>query len=43
MRKKLDTSRLEKLGWKAKTNLDNGINQTINHFQLELINKKIRL
>ena len=36
-RKKLDTSCIKKLGWEAKTNLDNGIRATINSYKKELI------
>ena len=35
-RKKLDTSFINKLGWKSKTNLDRGIEKTINSYKNEL-------
>mgnify|MGYP002870853215 CR=1 FL=1 len=41
-RKKLDTSKLQKLGWVASTNLHGGIIKTIKSFGLELLNNKIR-
>ena len=40
-RKKLDTSCIQKLGWEAKTDLDNGIRSTINSYKKELINMKL--
>ena len=42
-RKKLDTSRMSNLGWKAKTDLDTGIKLTLNAYKNELKNKKIRI
>ena len=39
IRKKLDTSFIQKLGWVAKTNLDNGIRSTISSYKKELVNK----
>ena len=35
-RKKLDTSFINKLGWKSKTNIDKGIEKTINSYKNEL-------
>ena len=35
----IDTSYIQKLGWEAKTNLDNGIRSTINSYKKELIYK----
>ena len=43
LRKKLDTTFLKKIGWNAKTNLDNGIRLTLESFKNELINKTIRI
>ena len=42
LRKKLDTSILQKLGWEASTNLGTGILKTINSYKSELLNNKIR-
>ena len=42
-RKKLDTSKMSKLGWEAKTDLDTGIKLTLNAYKNELKNKKIRI
>tara|TARA_B100001057_G_scaffold425050_1_gene448200 strand:+ start:1640 stop:2656 length:1017 start_codon:yes stop_codon:yes gene_type:complete len=39
-RKKLDISKLKKLGWEASTNLDEGITKTIKAYKRELLNKK---
>ena len=41
-RKKLDSSRISKLGWRSKTKLDDGIRKTINAYDYEIINKKVR-
>ncbi len=41
LRKKLDTSCIQKLGWQAKTDLDNGIRSTIISYKKELINMKL--
>ena len=41
-RKKLDTTRVNKLGWKAKTNLDEGIISTLKSFKYEYANKILR-
>ena len=38
IRKKLDTSCIQKLGWEAKTNLDKGIRSTIDCYRSELMN-----
>ena len=40
---KLDTSRLENLGWSAKTNLKEGIKRTLQHYEQEVIKKIIRI
>ena len=42
-RKKLYTQRLSKLGWKAKTSIDEGLIKTISHFKNELKNNKLRI
>ncbi len=42
-RKKLDISRLETLGWTAKTNLKEGIKLTLKHYEEEVIKKIIRI
>ena len=41
-RKKLDTTRVNRLGWKAKTNLDDGIISTLKSFKYEYANKILR-
>ena len=41
-RKKLDLSRMSKLGWESTTTLDDGIIKTINAYDYDVINKKIR-
>lgn len=41
-RKKLDCSYINKLGWEAKTNLDKGIEKTINFYESELKKKKFK-
>ena len=43
-RKKLDTSFINKLGWKSKTNLDRGLEKTINSYKNEFnsSNQKIK-
>ncbi len=41
-RKKLDTSKINSLGWEAKTNLEEGIELTLNHFQKEMSSNTIR-
>ncbi len=40
LRKKLDTSKLNNLGWEASTNLDEGIKKTIKTYKSELLNNK---
>ena len=42
-RKKLDTSRLQSLGWSAKTNLDEGIKLTLKHYEKEVEEKTLRV
>ena len=41
-RKLLDVSKINKLGWFAKTNLEEGIKTTINSYEKEINNKSIR-
>ena len=41
-RKKLDTSVLDKLGWKSKTNLEEGIKQTLKAYNRDLKINKLR-
>ncbi len=41
-RKKLDTKRLDDFGWKAKTNLDEGIRLTLEDYLEKLRNKNLR-
>ena len=41
-RKKLNTEKMERLGWVAKTNLKEGINLTFRHFKEELKNNTLR-
>ena len=41
-RKKLDTSKINNLGWYAKTDIDQGIKLTINHYKKELSESKLR-
>ena len=43
MRKKLDTERLENLGWKASIDIDEGLFKTINYFKKDLENKSLRI
>ena len=42
-RKLLDVSKLNKLGWSAKTNLETGIKLTLKSYIEELRNKQIRI
>ena len=42
-RKKLDSSKINKLGWKSKTNLDDGIKKTIKNYKLLKSQNKLRL
>jgi len=42
-RKKLNTSRMKKLGWEAKVNLYDGIKKTIESFKTEFKYKKLRI
>ena len=42
-RKKLNTSRMKKLGWEAKVNLYDGIKKTIESFKAEFKYKKLRI
>lgn len=42
-RKKLDTSRLGKLGWKSKTSIDKGLLITIEHYKNEIFENKLRI
>ena len=41
-RKKLNTEKMEKLGWRASTDLENGIELTLKHFKEELRNNTLR-
>jgi len=41
-RKKLDTKKINNLGWEAKTNLKKGISLTLEHFEKEINNESIR-
>ena len=41
-RKKLDTKKINNLGWEAETNLKKGISLTLKHFEKEINNKSIR-
>ena len=41
-RKKLDTSVLDKLGWKSKTNLEEGIKLTLKAYNSDLGINKLR-
>ncbi len=41
-RKKLNTEKMEKLGWRACTDLENGIELTLKHFKEELRNNTLR-
>ena len=41
-RKKLDTSKINHLGWSAKTNIDEGIKLTLEAFEKEIKTQKIR-
>ena len=43
MRKKLDTTRIDKLGWEANVNIDEGLKKTIYHFKNELNNNNLRI
>ena len=38
MRKKLDTSKVNSLGWKAKTNLDLGLKLTLQNLNKDIFN-----
>tara|TARA_Y100001978_G_scaffold201425_1_gene219753 strand:- start:22 stop:1020 length:999 start_codon:yes stop_codon:yes gene_type:complete len=42
-RKKLNTEKINKLGWHAKTNIDTGIFKTFESFKYELSNNSIRI
>ena len=42
-RKKLDTSVLDKLGWKSKTNLEEGIKLTLKAYNTDLAINKLRI
>ena len=42
-RKRLDSSKINKLGWKAKTNLDDGIQKTIMNYKLLKSQNKLRI
>ena len=42
-RKLLDTSKINKLGWSAKVNIENGIKLTLKSYLSELKNKTVRL
>lgn len=41
-RKKLDTQKINDLGWRAKTDLEKGINLTLQHFKNEISNSTLR-
>jgi GDP-L-fucose synthase len=41
-RKKLDTTKINDLGWKANTNLEKGIKLTLKHFKNEILNSRLR-
>ena len=41
-RKKLDTTKINDLGWKAKTNLEKGIKLTLKYFKNEILNSRLR-
>ena len=41
-RKKLDTTKINDLGWMAKTNLNEGIELTLKHFKNEVLNLSLR-
>ena len=41
-RKKLDTSKINNLGWEAKTKLDEGLINTLEHYERELSEKIVR-
>ena len=41
-RKKLDTQKINDLGWRAKTDLEKGINLTLKHFKNEISNSTLR-
>ena len=43
LKKLLDVSKLNNLGWNYKINLKDGIEETISNFKNELNKKKIRL
>jgi len=42
-RKKLNSSKINKLGWRAKTNLDSGLKKTIIHYKLLKSQNKLRI
>ena len=42
-RKKLDTSKINQIGWKAKTNLDEGIKKTLYFYKEGLIKNELRI
>ena len=41
-RKKLDTTKINNLGWQAKINLEKGIKLTLKHFKNEILNSTLR-
>ena len=41
-RKKLDTTKINNLGWVAKTDLETGINLTLSEYKNEILNSKLR-
>ena len=41
-RKKLDTGKINELGWEAKTDLEKGIKLTLQHFKDEILNSTLR-
>ena len=41
-RKKLDTTKINDLGWEAKTDLEKGIKLTLKYFKNEILNSKLR-
>ncbi len=42
-RKKLNTTKINNLGWEAKTNLEKGLDITLEHFEKEIKNQTLRL
>tara|TARA_Y100001970_G_scaffold289889_1_gene421648 strand:+ start:2613 stop:3632 length:1020 start_codon:yes stop_codon:yes gene_type:complete len=42
-RKKVDTTKINKLGWRPKTNLDEGLKNTLEYYKKEIRDRKVRL